>query len=88
LLVRWASWYRKKGHMLLKDDLGDIIKYKPALLIVGCGSHDRLRVPDETRDYILSLGIKLRVLNTKEACDLFNQLSGKKKIVAALHLTC
>ncbi len=82
------DWWRKEGHRLSKDDIEEVIREKPEVLVVGTGYYDRMIVPKETREYIESHDIKLKVAKTGEARKFFNELSGKKKVVAALHLTC
>ena len=48
-----------------------------------------MEVPEETREYIRSKGIEIVVERTKKACEIFNEmLMKKRKVVAALHLTC
>ena len=73
---------------LKKSDLTKIIKYKPEVLIIGTGAYGILKVPSDTKHYIESNGIELIINNTRKACDIYNVLKDKKKVVAALHLTC
>lgn len=82
------NWWRKEGHRLDKEDIEEVIREKPEVLVVGTGYYDRMAVPKETREYIESCGIEIKVAKTGEARKFFNELSGKKKVVAALHLTC
>ena len=82
------NWWRKEGHLLQKDDLSDVIKYEPEVLIVGTGDPGLMQVPEETTRFLKSKGIKLIVDNTENACKTYNELKKNKKIVAALHLTC
>lgn len=82
------NWWRKRGHLLQKEDLKDVFKYEPGVLIVGTGRYGLMKVPDETKKFIESKGIELITEKTKEACKAYNELKGKKKVVAALHITC
>ncbi len=82
------NWYRREGHTLHKEDLQEIIEYKPDLLIIGTGSSGVMKVPKEIEDCIKSEGIELVTAKTGDACNIFNESSTKKKVVAALHLTC
>jgi len=50
------SWWRKEGHNLAIDDLDDIVKSEPEILIIGTGYFGRMKVPDETRGYLEGLG--------------------------------
>ena len=82
------SWWRKAGHCLCEDDLKEIVTEKPEVLVVGTGAQGLMEVPQSTRDYLTTAGVELIAANTKEACDKFNELCGRRKVVAALHLTC
>lgn len=82
------GWWRKKGHDLYWDDIGEILDYGPDLLIIGTGKFGRMRVGAEIKNRIQQRGIELIVKRTSEAVSMFNELSPKKKTVAALHLTC
>ena len=82
------GWCREFSHRLDEEDIKEIIQEKPEVLIVGTGRWKQMSVPKETREYIESHGIELKVEETVKACELFNELSDKKKVVAALHLTC
>lgn len=82
------NWWRKNGHLLHKDDLKDIISEEPEILIVGTGHDGLMKVLDETKQYIESQGIELIIEETEIACKIYNKLEGKKKIIAAFHLTC
>jgi hypothetical protein len=83
-----GHWWREEGHELSISDIGEILKEKPEVLVVGTGSGGLMRVLDETRSLLSSRGIRLIDKPTKEACKSFNELAGKTKVVAALHLTC
>jgi len=82
------SWWRKSGHLLQKEDLTEIINYNPEILIVGTGDNGLMKIANDTKQFLESKKIKLISEETKKACDIYNKLNGKKRIVAALHLTC
>ena len=81
-------WWRKEGHRLSTEDLGEIVRAKPEVLIVGTGYSELVEIPRETSDFIRSKGIELLAQPTRKAVELWNELSKTKKVVAALHLTC
>ncbi|MHA1594397.1 MAG: Mth938-like domain-containing protein [Candidatus Baldrarchaeia archaeon] len=83
-----GGWWRKEGHCLYIEDLKEVIEEKPEVLVVGTGAYGAMRVPKETLEELKRHGIEVIVCETKEACKIFNELSGKKRVVAALHLTC
>ena len=82
------GWYRKQGHLLQKEDLKDVIEYKPETLIVGTGRFGLMKISDEVKKFVESKNIELITEKTKDACKTYNELKDKKKVVAALHLTC
>lgn len=83
------NWWRKEGHRLHYEDIVDIIEYKPEILIIGTGAMGVMKVPRELISKIESMGIKVIVKQTKNACEKFNELIEEgKRVVAALHLTC
>jgi len=82
------KWWRKEGHLLVPEDLKDVIKMKPDALVVGTGNPGLMKVPTSTRDWISSQGIKLIVEPTEKACLTYNKLYKSTKVVAAFHLTC
>ena len=82
------QWFRREGHRLCIDDLGDVLDKKPDVIVVGTGNPGLMRVLPETEKLIKSGGIKLIVQPTREACRTYNQLSPSHKAIALLHLTC
>jgi hypothetical protein len=83
------SWWRKEGHNLNIEDLDDIVKASPEILVIGTGYYGRMKIPEETKKYLEDHGIKVRLSKTSDAVTEFNELQKKcARIVAALHLTC
>jgi len=83
-----GNWWRKRGHTLGVDDVREIVDAKPEVLVVGTGYSGLMKVNRETKEYLRSSGIELIVAKTEEACEIFNELSKTRRVVAALHLTC
>ncbi len=83
-----GRWWRREGHELCPNDLKEVFKTQPEVLIVGTGYMERMRVLPETSDLLTRSGIVLVAKSTREACDEYNQIRSSKKVVAALHLTC
>lgn len=83
------SWWRKEGHVLQASDIKDALEeFLPELVIIGTGYTGMMKVPRESRHYFEAKGIELLVEKTRKACELFNALSGSKRALACLHLTC
>ncbi len=83
-----ASWWRKEGHYLQKEDLGDIIKAGPDIVIIGTGNWGAMEVPKETMDFLESKGIKTHAAKTAKAVELFNTQPEDRRVIGAFHLTC
>ncbi|WP_455363700.1 Mth938-like domain-containing protein [[Eubacterium] cellulosolvens] len=84
-----ASWWRREGHVLHSSDMKDALEeFQPEVVVIGTGYAGMMRVLGETKQYLQTKGIELLVERTEKACKLFNSLSGSKRVLAALHLTC
>jgi hypothetical protein len=82
-----SDWWRKEGHQLCIDDLGDVLERNPDVIVVGTGDPGLMEILPETEEYIKSRKIKLIVQTTKQACRTYNQLSFSQRVIALLHLT-
>ncbi len=83
-----ASWWRKQGHYLQEEDLLEIVKEKPEVLVIGTGYAGLMRVPDSIRNYVESKGIVLYVQKTGKAVTFFNEQPPGRKTIGAFHITC
>jgi hypothetical protein len=61
---------------------------EPRTLIVGCGAHGALTVPESTKAWLEKNGVELIALPTARACSTYNDRRFRGGVVAALHLTC
>jgi hypothetical protein len=83
-----ANWWRKEGHKLQVEDIQNILKAKPDIVVVGTGAAGQMRVMPEAAKLLEDAGIKLIARQTGEAWKLYNELAQSAKVAAALHLTC
>lgn len=83
-----GQWWRKAGHSLAPEDIPEVFRSAPEILIIGQGSPGRMRVPAETQRRLEAAGMEVIVEATHQACKTYNRLRGRRRIVAALHLTC
>jgi hypothetical protein len=81
-------WWRKEGHLLQLADLEGVLLEKPEVLIVGTGAQQCMKIAPEVVAHTRDAGIELLEFDTRTACQTYNHLLGKRKVVAALHLTC
>ncbi len=82
------SWWRKEGHQLCLEDIGEVITENPDVLVVGTGAPGLMKVLPEVQPAVEAQGIKLIVEITDRACNTYNQLCHSQRVVAALHITC
>jgi hypothetical protein len=83
-----SSWWRKEGHYLQEEDLGDIVAAAPEVLIIGTGSSGVMRVPQKTVDFLKSKGVRVLIEKTGKAVKIFNEHQDSNTVVGAFHLTC
>ena len=83
-----SSWWRKEGHNLCLEDIREIIEFKPEVLIIGQGKPGLMKVPESIQRAIRDKGIEVIVSGTENAARRYNEVSGRRKAVAALHLAC
>ncbi|UCF96635.1 MAG: hypothetical protein JSV89_15860 [Spirochaetaceae bacterium] len=83
-----SSWWRKEGHNLCLEDIEEVLRYRPEVLVIGQGKPGLMKVGKELTKQLRQRGIEVRSGPTAKAVRLYNELSTGKKIVAALHLTC
>lgn len=85
----FPSWWRKQGHSLCIEDLGEVLKKDVKILVVGTGAYERMQVPQSLIEELKQRGIETFVYETEKAVAVFNQLLAEGKAVAgAFHLTC
>lgn len=82
------NWWRRSGHSLVLDDLGEIVADPPSTLVIGTGAHGGMSVPAETRAALEDLGIEVIAEPTGKAVDTYNRLARRGRVAAGLHLTC
>jgi hypothetical protein len=82
------NWWRDEGHTLSMNDLQPVLDAGPEVLVIGKGVFGRLEVPGATRRALEAAGLELVVLRTGEACQRYNELSDRRSVSAALHLSC
>jgi hypothetical protein len=83
-----SDWWRLEAHLLQLADVAEALASDPQVLVVGSGQPGRLQVDPDLAAYLKDRGIELLVHPTREACRLINDLAPKRRLAAALHLTC
>lgn len=83
-----SDWWRRQSHLLQLDDVAEALVAAPQVLIVGQGDPGHMQVDQGLASYLRDKGVDLMVFPTKQACQVINELSPKRRLAAALHLTC
>jgi hypothetical protein len=83
-----STWWRKQGHDLCLEDLAEVLRYQPEVLVIGQGKPGLMKVRAELVDQLRQKGIQVIAAPTEKAVRTYNELCTGKKVVAALHLTC
>lgn len=82
------DWWRRESHLLQVEDVVEALAAAPEVLVVGQGQPGRLQVDLALTAHLKAKGIELVAAPTAEACRIINALAGKRRLAAALHLTC
>lgn len=82
------NWWRQVGHELHPTDLSEVIKARPAVLVVGQGAFGKMHVSQATRQTLQTASIHLIALPTAKAVDEYNRLRETTVAAGAFHLTC
>jgi hypothetical protein len=83
-----SDWWRQEAHLLHLDDVAEALAANPQVLVVGQGEPGKMQVDPALAAYLKDRGVELMVHPTREACRVINDLSGTRRLAAALHLTC
>jgi hypothetical protein len=83
-----TNWWRKRGHEINSEDIEEILEVSPEVLIVGTGYYGMVRLLKDARERLTEIGCEIIKHKTQDACDVYNQLSKTKRVVAVLHLSC
>jgi hypothetical protein len=82
-----GDWWRRDGHVLVLEDLADVLDELPERLVVGCGADSRMRPDAAMIEELRRRGTEVEALPTDRAIRRFAELD-PKRTAAALHLTC
>jgi hypothetical protein len=83
-----GSWWRREGHRLEIEDLAGVLAARPEVVVLGTGHDGMMDVPEGTLARLRALGLEVHSARTAEAVRIFNELEPRRRVVAALHLTC
>ncbi|MGA9753956.1 MAG: MTH938/NDUFAF3 family protein, partial [Desulfobaccales bacterium] len=73
---------------LQREDVAEALAANPQVLVVGMGEPGKMQVDPALAAYLKGRGVELMAHPTGEAVRIINDLSGVRRLAAALHLTC
>ena len=83
------EWWRMRGHSVDVDDIHDILKSGPDIVVLGKGSPGMMKATRTLREFLKDQNIKLIEEKTTKAVEIFNRLLKEgQDIAAGFHLTC
>jgi hypothetical protein len=82
-----TGWWRRDGHLLVMEDLDDVLDELPERLVVGCGAYGRLQPHPAVEEELRKRGVEVEYLKTGDAVRRYGELK-EGRAAAALHLTC
>jgi hypothetical protein len=83
-----TPWWRNQGHVLVVDDIRDLIAAEPEIIICGTGAMGVMRPATELKEHLAASNIEFIAQKSSLAVETFNQLSGNRKVGGCFHLTC
>ena len=83
------EWWRRRGHLLVAEDIIDILDARVEVLVVGTGAYGGLELAPQVAEEASRRGIELVSAPTEKAVTVFNRLFDEgKQVAGAFHLTC
>ena len=82
------DWWRLEGHLLQLPDVAEALAAEPQIFVVGQGQPGRMQVDPGLAAYLKTNGIDLVELPTRQAVQVINSQADRRRLAAALHLTC
>ena len=83
-----SPWWRNQGHTLAMNDLDELLLAKPEVIVAGSGAMGFMRPTAELTDFLAQHEIEFIVQRSSKAVEIYNRLSGSRKVGGCFHLTC
>jgi hypothetical protein len=93
IIVSWDGEIKEARtfvrHLFGNNELKELIKKNPDVIIVGTGDSGFLKVSDEVRSLCKQKNVELVEMISKKAIEKFNDnLKKGKKVIVFIHITC
>jgi len=83
-----SPWWRNQGHALAAGDLQKLLETEPEIIICGTGAMGVMRPTAELKVYLKAVNIQFISRKSSKAVEMYNQMSGHRKVGGCFHLTC
>ena len=81
-----TKWWIKSRNCIESEDLEDVLKFEPEVVVVGTGFMMPISISDDAVNTLKSAGIEVFVEKAEAAAEIFNENTPKKKTVGLFHL--
>lgn len=83
------EWWRREGHRVCLNDVKDILKLRPEVVVIGTGYYGVVKVDRDVIERLRGEGIDVICEESRRAVETYNRLLKEgKKVALAIHLTC
>ena len=82
------GWWRESGHRLAREDISDLILFKPNIIIAGTGINGCMLPDKNLVKQLNEKGITFMADKNENAIAHYNRLAEKQTVGACFHLTC
>jgi len=83
------QWSTREGFKISVEDIKDILKTKPEMVLIGTGASGLLKISEGVEMEIRGRKVRLQKGKTMDMCELYNKLEKEgKKVNALLCATC
>ena len=69
-------------------DVEELLEHGATVVILSKGMHEDLQTPAETLHALELRGVKVHLMQTKDAVEMYNQMREKDLVGALIHSTC
>jgi hypothetical protein len=84
-----SNWWRKSGHHVDIEDVKDIIRSRPDVVVIGQGNPGLMKASSKLREILENQGIQLIEESTSTAIETYNRLEkAGKRVCAGIHVGC
>ncbi len=84
-----GNWYRKQGHLLVRQDIDPLLETRPDRIVIGTGVYGRMQVDKALVTFFDRSGIKADIAASTDAVPIYNtHVQRNIKFGACFHLTC